>query len=628
MLTLKKTGKMKSTAINFNFSLRARLAIVFLCLLTPFLSNAQDVSFSASLNKNRVTMGETFQVIYTLNTMGSGFKGPDLSAFNIHSGPSQSTNVQFINGAMSQNMTVYYVVSPKQEGKFTIAPATIVANGKRYQSQSLSVEVLKGSAPQSRQGNQKQQNNSGNNGDYSQEINDNLFLKASVSKSNVYQGESFVLTLKVYTRVNIVDNGVSKTPALNGFWSEDIPNQKRNIELYDENVDGIIFKVGELKKSVLIPQRSGSLNIDPLEMDFIVRVKGKGRGNSFFDQVFGPSMQDVKVTIKTKPVKINVLPLPEKNKPLNFNGAVGQFSFATKVSRKELKTGESATLTLSVNGSGNLNLLDFPTPEFPPDFESYEPKSNEKYTVSVNGINGSKSVEYLFIPRAAGNYSIPAIDFSYFNPELKKYVSIEGSPFDFLIEKGVGEEAQVIAGGGTSKREVKMLGKDVRFVKSNLSDLCDNKPFFGTAFFWFLLLLPIGTTAFVGFTLQRIRNNPVAESLLLSRKAQAIAKARLKHAASLNNPQHYNAFFEEIFRTIYGYISDGFLIPKADLNREKISSVLSQKGVHPDRLKQLMDLMDVCEMARFSPVKNPESMANAYNASMDLITHLEKFKTA
>ncbi len=129
-------------------------------------------------------------------------------------------------------------------------------------------------------------------------------------------------------------------------------------------------------------------------------------------------------------------------------------------------------------------------------------------------------------------------------------------------------------------------------------------------------------------TLQRNRNNPVAESLLLSRKAQSMAKARLKHAASLNNPQHYNAFFEEIFRTIYGYISDGFLIPKADLNREKISSVLAQKGVDPDRMKQLMDLMDVCEMARFSPVKNPESMTNAYNASMDLITHLEKFKTA
>ena len=593
-------------------------------------TQAQDVSFSASLSKNKVAVGESFQVIYTLNTMGSGFQGPNLSAFNILSGPSQSTNVQFINGNMSQSMTIYYIVSAKQEGRFTIGPASVVAAGKRYQSQSLSVEVVKGSAPQTRQGNQRQQqqNSNNNESDYSQEISDNLFLKASISKSTVYQGESFVLTLKVYTRVNIVDNGVSKTPSLNGFWSEDIPNPKRNIELYDENVDGIIFKVGELKKSVLIPQRSGQLVIDPLEMDFIVRVKGKSRGNSFFDQVFGPSMQDVKVTMKTKPVKITVLPLPEKNKPIDFNGAVGQFSFSTKVSRKELKTGESATLTLGLNGTGNLNLLEFPNPEFPSDFESYEPKTNEKYNVTINGITGSKSVEYLFIPRAPGNYSLPPISFSFFNPELQKYVTINGEQIDFEIAKGEGGEAQVVGGAGMAKRDVRVLGKDVRFVKSELRNLCDSDPFFGTGLFWSLLLLPVAFTSVIGYSLYRNKNNPESASLILAKKAQAMAKSRLKKAAELNNPEKYNEFFEEIFRAVYGYLSDGFSIGKSEMSRENISGVLQKRGVDSSRLNQLMNLLEVCEMARFSPVKSTDSMNSAYNDSIELISYLEKFKTS
>lgn len=602
-----------------------------LCLLSmvfcSFQTNAQDVTFTASLNKNRVAVGETFQIIYSLSTMGAGFKGPDLSSFNIIQGPSQSVNFVSNNGRMSQSLTIYFFVSAKQEGKFNIGPASIVANGKKYSSQSLNVEVVKGTTQGQRQGAQRPSNHSSGQDDLTREINDNLFLKASVSKSTVYQGESFVLTLKVYTRVNIIDNGISKTPALNGFWSEDIPNQKRNIDLYEENVDGIIFNVGELKKSVLIPQRSGNLTIDPLEMDFIVRVRGKSRGNSFLEQAFGPRMQDVKVTMKTKPVKINVLPLPEKNKPADFNGAVGQFNFSSKVSRNMLKTGESSTLTLSLNGSGNLNLLEFPLPEFPPDFETYDPKTSEKFNVTIQGINGSKSVEYLFIPRAAGNYSLPPIQFSYFNPELQKYVTIHGNAVDFEIEKGSGDEAQVLVGNETNKREVKILGKDVRFVKSDSGNFCSNQLFFGSVLFWLFLFLPMAVAAFVGFSLHRSKNNPVATSVLLSRKAQSIAKARLKHAASLTEPQHYQAFFEEIFKTINGYLSDGFQIAKAEMNREKISGILLDRGVDAEHLKKLMDLMDVCELARFSPARNPDAMNQAYNASVEIISYLEKFKT-
>lgn len=593
----------------------------------PFLMNAQDITFSASLNKNRVAVGETFQIIYSLSAMGAGFKGPDLSAFNIHQGPSQSVNFVSDNGRMSQSLTIYYIVSAKQEGKFNIGPASIVVNGKKYSSQSLTVDVAKGTGQSQRQSTQRPSGHSSGQDDLTSQINDNLFLKASVSKSNVYQGESFVLTLKVYTRVNIVDFGINKKPALNGFWSEDIPNQKRNIEMYEENVDGIIFNVGEIKKSVLIPQRSGSLTIDPLEMDFIVRVRGKSRGNSFLEQAFGPRMQDVKVSMKTKPVKINVLSLPEKNKPVDFDGAVGQFNFSSKVSRNKLKTGESSTLTLTLNGTGNLNLLEFPVPEFPPDFETYDPKTSEKYNVTIQGINGSKSVEYLFIPRAAGNYSLPPIQFSYFNPELQKYVTIQGNAVDFEIDKGSADEAQVLAGNQINKREVKILGKDVRFVKSDSGDFCSNQLFFGSMLFWLLLILPIASAAFVGISLHRSKSNPIAASVLLSKKAQAIAKTRLKHAASLNQPQHYQAFFEEIFKTIHGYLSDGFQIPKAEMNREKISSVLLDRGVDAGHLKKLMDLLDVCELARFSPARNPESMNQAYNASVEIISYLEKYKT-
>jgi hypothetical protein len=596
-----------------------RLIIILSILFVQF-SSAQDVSFSASVSKNRVVVGEQFQVSFTLNATGANFNPPDFSNFAVLSGPNQSSSVQIINGSVSQSQTLSYILSAKKEGRLTIGAASIQVGNKVYSSKPFAMEVGKGS-PQSAQGNN---NNARNNSNaYPEDLESNIFMIASASKSKVYQGEQLLVVFKVYTRLNIVDNALSKAPSFNGFWSEEVPNPTRQSELHAEVLDGIQFQVAEIKKTILIPQRAGTLTIDPLEMEVVTRVKAKSKNNNFFDQFFGGGYQDVKLTIGSKPLKIEVMPLPEKGRPADFNGAVGQLSIEASIKNSELKTDEACNLSYTISGKGNLKLLEAFKLNLPADIETYDPKITDKINVSVDGVKGSRTFDYLLIPRFAGNYTIPPLPFSYFDPQKAQYVTVPGPDFTLKVAKGQGGDGMSIT-RGAEKEDVKQLGNDIRYIKTNLPIFIHTQnALFGSSFFWILLFIP--ALLYLGFLLwfQKYKKDHADIIGSRKRKASSMAQKQLKSAAEFLKNNEYNAFFEEVFKAFYGYIGNKLSLSPAELNKEKIKSNLQEKSIDNQTIARVLELLEKCEFARFAPVKDEQKMKEAYDQSVELISQLE-----
>ncbi len=594
------------------------LAFLFV-LFAVQVSIAQEASFTATVSKNRVSVGEQFQISFTVNTSGSNFKAPDFSNFSIYSGPNQSTSMQIVNGNYSQSLSINYILAANREGKFTIGSASINAGGKTLSTKPITIEVVKGNA-------QARQNNSGSNtgtsAGYPADLESNIFLRASVSKSRVYLGEQIFVSFKVYTRINIVDNSLSKTPSYNGFYAEEISKQ-RQAELHSEVVDGIQYQVAEIKKTILIPQKSGTLTIDPMEMEIVTRVKSKGRSNNFFDQFFGGGYEDVKLTIANKPIKIEVKPLPEKNKPANFNGAVGQFNIEASINNSELKTDESSNINYTIKGKGNLKLIDAFKLNLPSDIETYDPKISDKINVNDEGIKGSRSFDYLLIPRHAGNFTIPSLNFSYFDPQKEQYVTLPTPEFALKVAKGQGGDGLAVS-HGVEKEDVKLVGSDIRYLKTNVPVFISNSStMFNTGIFWMLFFVPV--ILYLGFTWWFVRYKKKYSDVAGNRirKANMVAQKQLKAAKEFLQSNDYNAFFDETFKALYGYIGNKLTLNNADINKDKIKDTLKQKGIEQSLIDRLISIIETCEFARFSPVKTKEKMNETYQESIELISILD-----
>lgn len=600
-------------------NIKALLLFLFVLIL-GHLALAQDASFTASVSKNRVVVGEQFQVSFTINTNASNFNAPDFSNFVTYSGPNQSSSMQVVNGSMSQTISINYILAAKKEGKFTIDAASIQVGNKIMNTKPLVIEVGKGSG-QGQQGNNN--NTKANNSAYPEDVESNIFMRATVSKNKVYQGEQLLATFKVYTRLNIVDNALSKAPSFNGFWSEEVPNPTRQSELHSEVLDGIQYQVAEIKKTILIPQRSGTLTIDPLEMEIVTRVKSKSRNNSFFDQFFGGGYQDVKLSIASKPIKVEVMPLPEKGKPDNFNGAVGQLNIEASIKNNELKTDEGCNLSYSISGKGNLKLLEAFKLKLPADIETYDPKITDKINVNIDGVKGSRTFDYLLIPRYAGAFTIPALAFSYFDPQKGQYVSLPGPEFILKVAKGAAGDAMSVS-RGVEKENVKQLGNDIRYIKTNVPLFIQKQnALFGSSVFWFLLIIPAIIYLLFLIWFRKYKNDNANVLGTKKRKANSTAQKQLKLANEFLQRNEYNAFFDEVFKAIYGYIGNKLSLSASELNKEKIKSLLDLKDVDSNTTNQLLQLLETCEFARFAPVKDEQKMKDAYECSVELISVLE-----
>jgi BatD DUF11 like domain len=607
--------------MNINFILKKEInwLVCFFSFIVLSINTAysQTPFLAATANKSTIGLNEQLQITYTFNGAGRAFHGPDLRDFNILSGPNQSSNMQYINGQFSQSISFTYYLQARKEGNYKIGPASIEAEGKRIASNVIQIVVVKGTAQQQQKTNE----------DESILSSKNIFAKAILSKGNLMKGESTLLTFKLYSNVTLVDFAIPKMPNYDGFWNQDI-QLPQALERNTEVIDGQRYTVWEIKKLVLFPQQSGVLTIQPMEIECIARVKvNSQRSNDpfsiFNDPFFGMGgVKDIKYSFKSDPIRIKVNDLPG-NPPPGFSGAVGNLNFDAKLDKNKTKANEAISLKLKISGNGNLKLADFPSIEFPNDLESYDPKVSENFKASVSGVNGTKSIEYLIIPRHEGEYEIPAFTFTYFDLNKKQYISKTEGPY--TIQVGKGSEGMATASSGTTeKSEFRLIGNDIRYIKiqePNFNQGLNN--FYGSTLFYTLSLCPFILFGGVFFWQQQ-RNKLAGNTVLLKRKnATNVARKRLTAARKLLESKQDAQVLEEIHKALMGYIGDKFSLPLSEMSKDRASSLLQEQNVKEELIQEYLKNIDECEMARYGGLSSGISAASIYASAEKVISEIE-----
>lgn len=601
---------------------------VFLWLfLTVLTAKAQEVVFKAEAPEV-VELGEQFRLSYTLNRKGTDLKVPTLEGFDLLMGPrvSQSSNFSSINGNVTQSVsfTYTYVIEGIKEGTFQIPAATVVVDGKPYRSNALTIQVVKGSGnagtSQGHAGRAARQ-------EPEAKVNeDNLFVKVDVSRKSLYMGESLLATIKVYTRVDLVNFGQSKFPSFSGFLAEEVQTPQR-VELVRENYDGKVYNVGIIRKLLLFPQHTGEITIEPFELECVVRQQLTG-GRSFFDDFFG-NYREVRVKRTSRPVTVHVRELPSEGRPAGFSGTVGHIAMRTSVSTDSLAANEAITYKVVFQGTGNLKLIEAPEVHFPADFENYEPKVTKDIKTGEHGMSGTVTYEYLLIPRYAGEYTIPAAEYSYYDSQTGAYKTLRGKEYRIRVKKGAGgvpADNAATAVQSFKKEDVRQLGRDIRYIKTgNLNLFTKGAGVYGTPAYWLAFLVPFALFV-IGSLLNRRRIKANADLARVKNKAaNKMARKRMKVAAAAMKNRNPETFYEEVLKALWGYVSYKLNIDKAELNRDNISEILQRKSVDEERIREFIGVLDTCEFARYAPGSNSEQeMDKVYKDGIDVITKLDK----
>ncbi|HOZ82584.1 MAG TPA: BatD family protein [Bacteroidia bacterium] len=606
-------------------SLFAGLVLLLLFFTTNIF--AAEITFIASVNKNPVGTNEQFSITYTLNTQGSNFQAPTFRDFNVLSGPNQSTSMQFINGNMSQSVSFTYYLTANSEGTFRIDPATITVNGGKVKSNTLTINVVKSQKAQS--GAQQQKSNDADAGISSNSV----FLRVSVNKSSVYRGEALLATYKLYTKVNLVNYSIDKLPALNGFWSQEL-KMPQQLELTTENYNGEMYRVGIVKKVLLFPQQSGTLTIEPMEGSCIARIQTqRKRSNNpfdifndpFFNDPFFGSAQDVKVNVKSLPVKITVKDLPQENDNA-FKGAIGSFSLQATTDNDKVKANDAINLKIKISGKGNLKLIDAPEVEVPTDFEKYDPKVSDNTNISESGVSGSKTFEYLLIPRHEGEYTIDPIKFTYFDLDKKQYEQLQSSAFKITV-KGISGDASAAQSVATSqnKTDIKLLGKDISFIKTGKLTTKPATTFYLSGLYYLLVAIPFAALILLILYIRK-RNRLAGDAeYMRSSRATKMAHKRLSIAKKMIDAKKDDAFYEEISKAIYGYASDKLNINFSEMTKENLRQKLINRNI-PDALtERIIATIDLCELARYAPLTQNNNTQSIYTEAAAIITELENY---
>lgn len=602
-----------------------KFLITVLSLFAFISAGAQEYSLSVSA-PTVVAVDEVFRVVFTASGKVKTYNFPTFSDFQILAGPSSSTmsSTTFINGKREQTFEESYtfVLQPKAEGKFTIPAASVEIKGKNYTSRPFTIEVVKQQNTAGQTSGTTSSSSASSSTKGSQNLGDkDIMLKLHLSKSSVVRGEPIVATLKLYTRVGVGGFEDVKFPTFNGFWSQEI-DTPTNIEFARETIDGEIYDAALIRRYMLIPQQAGNLTIEPAELVCLVQVRTSSPSRSIFDSFFDSGYETLRKRLQTPKLGVKVAQLPA-GAPASFTGGVGDFKIEAKLSRESLKAHEAASLVVTISGTGNINLIDAPSLTLPPDFESYDIKRSEKISVGASGNSGTKIFEYPFIPRSSGNFEIAPIEFTYYNLSQGRYVTVSTAPLRLEVERG-DETGAVVAPSGTNKQIVKSLGEDVRFISTDSSNLKVNKnPLILSIWFYSgvgaIILICILLCIILDKTIERKRDIVGTKN----RKAKKMAKARLKKADLFLKQNLYSAFYEELHKAIQGYISDKLIIPQADLNRENISHALMEKKISEEVIKQLFDLLEACEYARYAPATGHTAMESHYNDAVKVISSIE-----
>lgn len=589
--------------------------LVFSLVVISFRAHGQNIQAVMDAPPV-VSAGEQFQLNISVNAKPSSFTPPNLNDFDILMGPgtSSSSSIQIINGKMSETSeyTYSYVLQARKNGKINIPAAEFIINGKKYSTNAINVEVT-GTVSQS-------QRNQGSSAGPNQEVDESgdLFIRVFLDKSSAFQGEYITATVKLYSRVDISSITRLDLPSFDGFYKQDIatPPLRR---LDREIINGQAYGTGVLKKFVLIPQKTGEITIEPGVMECTVEVQSSS--NSFFDDFFSSPFQSVQKRVKSKPVKVNIRALPPR--PASFSGAVGKFNFDASYDKTKAKANDPVILRLTVNGAGNLKLIDAPKINFPEGIETSEPTVTDKTNENDGGISGTKQFEYLLIPRAPGKIVLPPIEFSYFDPVARQYKTLTSPSATLEIEPG--SNGNATSGTSVSKEDLQFLGKDIRFIKLNPVKLKENgSKVFGSFMFYVGYILPLLVFASVlVWRRNYIRQNANAV-LTRNRKARKYAIKRLKKAKEYLAHSKKENFYEEVLKAIWGYISDKLNIPVSELSRETAREELLNSGVEKDMITRVLNLLDTCEFARYAPASSENTMESDYREAITIITQIQE----
>lgn len=607
--------------------------IVAFLLTAIFQMSAQNVIRVEA--PDVVAVNEQFNVTFIIEgeKSPSDFQWSSGDDFQLVWGPQKgsSSSIQIINGkrSSSHQTTFTYILIPKATGTFQLPAATALLSGDRISSTQASIQVVSDGASSSQSSGKNGGKSSGGgqtSSTGSGEISSNdLFMRLSLSRTEVVIGEPITATLKIYQRANVVGFENAKFPTFNGFWSQEtyVPN---NIEFKRESLDDKIYNTAVLRTYVLIPQQSGTITIDPAELVCLVNIRtAPSTSNSLFDSFFQDEYRTIRKRVTTPAVKVKVNPLPA-GQPASFGGGVGNFGISARLTTDNLKTHDAASLIITVSGRGNVALLEEPKVNFPPDFEVYDTKTTENTDKSNGGTSGSKSFEYPFIPRSHGDFTIDPVEYSYYDVNAGKYVTLRTEPLHVKVAKGKGGDSTPVTtvNSGVERKDVKSLADDIRFIFTGKPGLSGSGSFFvGSVFFWILLALMIlgATSVYLAFRKVAAMRADVAGTK--NRRATKMAQKRLKLAGEYLDKNLYTAFYEELHKALIGFVSDKLNMDMSEISKDNIASALTEGGVSEEQTKAFTDLLDACEFARYSPDGGNEAMRSHYDAALKVISSID-----
>lgn len=603
------------------------LMALFIIISAPV--RADEVQFTA-LSKTAVRVGENFQLQYKINAEGTNFQGPQIADFQVINGPSTSTSssVQIINGQVTRDVSYVftYVLRSIKEGEFTVPPARIFVGGKEYYSNSVKIKVMKDGGASGTQG------STGSGGTTTQGTDNDLFLRAYISNTTPVQGEQVIITYKIFTTIPISNIDASKMSSFSGFWSKDLLANREDFPQTREYINGKEYVVAEVKKYALFPQRSGEITIEPGELKCVAQVKTATQRRSsdpFFDSFFNDPFfnsryQNVEKQLLSNSLKINVQPVPSKNKPEGYGGAVGNFTFNSQIDKTDVKTNEAINLKFTLNGSGNVELIDAPRVTFPPDFEVYDPEISNNVKVSMNGVSGTRTFDYLIIPRNPGTYTLKPIVFSYFDLGKRDYVTVTTPEYKINVQRGEGSSSNVTY-SGVSQEDIKYIGKDIRHIKLPPFQL---RPigtfFFKSGTYYLLLILSIVIFAVIIFLWRKQVKQRSNIAMLRTKKATKVSLKRLKVANIYLKEGKETEFYVEISKALWGYISDKFNISRSELSMDNVKERLLKKSLNEETITELINTLNNTEYARFAPGDKSENMDKIYQEALVIISKIER----
>ncbi|PQJ21991.1 BatD protein [Tenacibaculum sp. SG-28] len=581
----------------------------FFFILSCFslLTYAQENELKASVSKNKLGINQRFRIQFTINKQGGdNFKAPNFKNVSVIGGPSQSISQSWINGKQTFSQSYTYILQPKRKGEITIGPATIEMEGKILTSNTVKILVLDAvEIPKNP-----------NDPDYI--ASQNIHLVAEISKGQPYVGEGVYVEYRLYVseNISIYENGITESPQYNGFWNQELNNQGASVKQGTYN--GEKYRYAVLHKALLIPTKSGKLTIDPMKMDIIVGVP-TGRSDFFGNMV----ERRVRKEFSSAKKVIKARELPTANKPIDFSGAVGQFSFAVGLDKDALKANESSQISVTVSGKGNLKLFELPKIETPKELEVYQPERKEKVNISYGGISGTISDNYTVVPEFKGKYKIPAVTFSYFDPKEEKYKTItsEDVYVDVLEGKEITESTNT-TDTVIKKKDIEVKGTNFRYIQtdSSLGPL-ETDDFYKSTWYFVLLLLPVVIVPIVVFTHRKKeeRNKDILGNK--RRKADRLAKKYLSVAAKQLGDKE--RFYESLERAMHNYLKAKLRVETADISKDKIKAMLENKAISETSITELMEVLNNCEFARYTPIDNL-MMRQELEKAQKVITQLDK----